>query len=277
MEETGINIQASSSKHQAPIGLFDSGVGGTTIWKEVVALMPNENTLFLADNKNAPYGEKSKEEIIALCDANTQFLLAHHAKIIVVACNTATTNAISFLRNRYKDVPFIGIEPAIKPASLQSVTKKIGVLATRSTLSSDLFAKTSEHWKQEEDLEMIEQVGEGLIELIESGRMESTDMTRLLRKYLLPMVAEGIDYLVLGCTHYPYLLPQIRAILPANIKVIDSGYAVAKQTRKVLAEKGLLQQNTDVMGQHLWVASGRLDILQQFAPQGMASLQIEKK
>ena len=137
-----------------PIGLFDSGIGGTTIWKEINALLPNESTLFLADNKNAPYGEKTKEEIITLCDANTQFLLAQKAKLIVVACNTGTTNAISYLRNKYKEVPFIGIEPAIKPASLQSITKKIGVLATRSTLASDLFAKTSEHLKQEEKIEI---------------------------------------------------------------------------------------------------------------------------
>ena len=168
----------------APIGLFDSGVGGTTIWKEINALMPNENTLFLADNKNAHYGEKTKEEIIALCDANTQFLLNHNAKIIVVACNTGTTNAIAYLRDKYKQVPFIGIEPAIKPAGLQSITKKIGVLATRRTLTSDLFAKTSEHLKQEEKIEIIEQVGEGLVDLIEAGQMESAKMTALLQKYL---------------------------------------------------------------------------------------------
>ena len=211
----------------APIGLFDSGVGGTTIWKEINALMPNENTLFLADNKNAPYGEKTKEEIIALCDANTQFLLNHNAKIIVVACNTGTTNAIAYLRDKYKQVPFIGIEPAIKPAGLQSITKKIGVLATRRTLTSDLFAKTSEH--------------------------------------LQPMVAEGIDYLVLGCTHYPYLLPQIQQFIPASIKVIDSGYAVARQTRNILAQYHLLNEKQDYVATHKWVTNGNLEILKQFA------------
>ena len=136
-------------KNENPIGLFDSGVGGTTIWREVVTLMPCENTLFLADSANAPYGEKSKEEITRLSDVNTQYLLDHGAKIIVVACNTATTAAISYLRAKYKQVPFIGIEPAIKPASLNSKSKKIGVLATRSTLASDLFAKTSNQMAEE--------------------------------------------------------------------------------------------------------------------------------
>ena len=258
----------------APIGLFDSGVGGTTIWKEINALMPNENTLFLADNKNAPYGEKTKEEIIALCDANTRFLLENNAKIIVVACNTGTTNAISYLRNKYKEVPFIGIEPAIKPASLQSVTKKIGVLATRSTLASDLFAKTSEHLKQEEQVEIIEQVGEGLVDLIEAGRIKSPEMTLLLRKYLLPMVAEGIDYLVLGCTHYPYLLPQIQELIPPHIKVIDSGYAVAKQTRNILSQHHLLNDDATAEAQHLWLANGKVEVLQQFAPKNVKHLKI---
>ena len=258
-------MQENINNKTAPIGLFDSGVGGTTIWKEVNALMPNENTLFIADNKNAPYGEKTKAEIIDLCDANTRLLLAKGAKIIVVACNTGTTNAIQYLRETYKEVPFIGIEPAIKPASLQSVTKKIGVLATRSTLASDLFAKNSEHLKQEEQVEIIEQVGEGLVELIETGRMNTPEMTELLRHHLLPMVAQGIDYLVLGCTHYPYLLPQIQQLIPPHIKVIDSGYAVAKQTRHILEEYNLLN-DTDTPAQHFWYANGKAEVLQQFAP-----------
>ena len=186
--------------------------------------------------------------------------------------------AISYLRNKYKDVPFIGIEPAIKPASLQSVTKKIGVLATRSTLASDLFAKTSEHLKQEEQVEIIEQVGEGLVDLIEAGRIESPEMTQLLRHHLLPMVTLGIDYLVLGCTHYPYLLPQIQKIIPPHIKVIDSGYAVARQTKNILLQHYLLNENTSITPQHLWIANGNIEVLKQFVPKkkGLENLQIAK-
>ncbi|MDO5105361.1 glutamate racemase [Capnocytophaga sp.] len=248
-----------------PIGLFDSGVGGTTIWKEIVALMPHENTVFLADNKNAPYGGKSKQQIIELCEKNTDFLLEKGVKIIVVACNTGTTNAISHLRSKY-NVPFIGIEPAIKPAALQSVTKKVGVLATKGTLSSELFLKTSGSVAKSNGIELVEQIGEGLVELIEDGKIHSEQMFRLLQKYLIPMVEANIDHLVLGCTHYPYLLPQIQKIIPRTIKVIDSGYAVARQTRNILQQNNL--ENTNQQSpRHIWYANGNPAVLRQFAPE----------
>lgn len=216
-----------------PIGLFDSGIGGTSIWSEVHQLMPNEDTVYLADTKNAPYGQRSKDEIIALSMKNTEFLLEQNAKIVVVACNTATTNAIKELRAKY-DVPFIGIEPAIKPAANNSRTQTIGILATKGTLSSELFNKALEIYQ---DTHIIEQVGHGLVQLIEDGQINSAEMDRLLHTYLEPMVEANIDYLVLGCSHYPYLLPQIQKILPPHIKIIDSGEAVAKQTYNIIKEK----------------------------------------
>jgi len=214
------------------IGLFDSGIGGTSIWQAIHQLMPNENTIYLADSKNAPYGQKSKDEIIALSIKNTEYLLEKNCKIIVVACNTATTNAIKELRNKY-DVPFIGIEPAIKPAANNSKTQTIGILATKGTLSSELFNKAVELYQ---DTQIVEQVGHGLVELIENGRINSKEMTELLHSYLNPMIEANIDYLVLGCSHYPYLIPQIKEILPENISIIDSGEAVARQTQKVLSD-----------------------------------------
>lgn len=216
-----------------PIGLFDSGIGGTSIWKEIHQLLPNEDTIYLADSKNAPYGQKSKEEIIHLSCKNTEFLLNQNCKIIVVACNTATTNAIKELRAKY-DIPFIGIEPAIKPAATHSQTQKIGILATKGTLNSELFYKNVEKFQ---DIKIIEQIGYGLVELIEDGAIKSTEMKSLLQKYLTPMVEANIDYLVLGCSHYPYLIPQIQKIIPKSIKIIDSGEAVARQTKNVLNEK----------------------------------------
>jgi len=218
-----------------PIGLFDSGIGGTSIWKEVHALMPNENTIYLADSKNAPYGLKTKEEIIALSEKNTEFLLNKNCKIIVVACNTATTNAIKELRAKYK-VPFIGIEPAIKPAALGSKTNSIGILATKGTLNSDLFHKSVANFP---DVKIIEQIGHGLVQLIEDGKINTTEMHQLLKNYLDPMISENIDYLVLGCSHYPYLIPEIKKIIPDTIKIIDSGEAVAKQTKKIIDSLGL--------------------------------------
>ena len=222
--------------NENPIGLFDSGIGGTSIWKEVHALMPYENTIYLADSKNAPYGLKSKDEIIALSCKNTEFLLENNCKIIVVACNTATTNAIKELRAKY-NVPFIGIEPAIKPAALQSKTQTIGILATKGTLNSELFHKNVANHP---DVKIIEQIGHGLVQLIENGDMDSAEMEELLKSYLNPMVEKNIDYLVLGCSHYPYLIPQIKKIISSQIKIIDSGEAVAKQTQKILEQNNLL-------------------------------------
>jgi glutamate racemase len=223
-----------------PIGLFDSGIGGTSIWKEIHQLLPYEDTIYLADSKNAPYGQKSKEEIIDLSFKNTEFLLNQNCKLIVVACNTATTNAIKELRAKY-NVPFIGIEPAIKPAALHSKTQKIGILATKGTLNSELFYKNVEQYQ---DIQIIEQIGFGLVELIEGGKIDSVEMNDLLIKYLTPMVLANIDYLVLGCSHYPYLIPQIKKIIPENITIIDSGEAVARQTKKVLKEVVGMNENT---------------------------------
>ncbi|MCP2040283.1 glutamate racemase [Neisseria sp. HSC-16F19] len=223
-----------------PIGLFDSGVGGVSIWRQIRALMPHEHTLYLADSRNAPYGQKSREEILALSLKNTEYLLERGAKIIVLACNTATTNAVKELRARYA-VPFIGIEPAIKPAALQSKTCKVGVLATAGTINSALFAQTASNFR---NIRFIEQIGHGLVPLIEAGQMESPAMEALLQEYLQPMIAADIDHLVLGCTHYPFLSAQIRRILPPHIDIIDSGAAVARQTRAVLQQHGLLADAT---------------------------------
>jgi len=225
----------------SPIGFFDSGVGGTSIWKEVISLLPQENTIYLADSANAPYGEKPAKEIIALSIKNTEKLLELGCKLIVVACNTATTNAISYLRASYP-ISFIGIEPAIKPAALSSQTKVIGILATRGTLSSELFYKTSELYAR--DISIIEVEGKGLVKLIEAGKHRSDEIKELLLKLLAPMLDASIDYLVLGCSHYPYLLPVLKSILPPEVSIIDSGEAVARQTKKILEENQLLNTTT---------------------------------
>lgn len=226
-----------------PIGIFDSGIGGTSIFKEIHALLPNENCLYLADSKNAPYGNKSKTKILELSIKNTELLLEHDCKLIVVACNTATTNAIQQLRSTYT-VPFIGIEPAIKPAALRTQSKAIGILATKGTLSSELFHRTTDLYS--EGISVIEQVGDGIVPLIEAGKVQSDDMTSLLKTYIEPMLKADIDYLVLGCTHYPYLIPTLLELLPKHVKIIDSGLAVAKQTKAILEQYNLinLSKNT---------------------------------
>ena len=223
--------------NKQPIGIFDSGVGGTSIWKEIHTLLPFENTIYLADSINAPYGPKGEERIKELCVKNTELLLDKNCKLIIVACNTATTNAIDFLRANYTN-PFIGIEPAIKPAALQTKTNAIGILATKGTLSSKLFHKTTNLFGN--GINIIEQEGEGIVQLIETGKLYSDEMKGLLNIYLKPMIEANIDHLVLGCTHYPYLMPILLEILPKHVKIIDSGEAVAKQTKAILEKHQLL-------------------------------------
>lgn len=240
-----------------PIGIFDSGVGGTSILKEIHALLPNENCIYLADSKNAPYGNKSKNEIIALSIKNTEILLSRGCKIIVVACNTATTNAIAHLRATY-NISFIGIEPAIKPAALNTQTKTVGILATKGTLSSELFHETSDLYAH--NIDVIEQVGDGIVPLIESGKLNSKEMKSLLESYINPMIERDIDHLVLGCTHYPYLIPILIKILPENVNIIDSGLAVARQTKAVLTKENILNSSNEEGTVELFT-NGNIDIL----------------
>lgn len=252
-----------------PIGLFDSGVGGTSIWKEIHQLMPLEHTIYLADSSNAPYGERPREEIIRLSFKNTEKLLDMGAKIIVVACNTATTNAIQKLRAHYK-VPFIGIEPAIKPAATYTQTKTIGILATKGTLSSELFAETTDLYSKH--VKVIEVVGKGLVEAIEKGIHNTPEVQHKLAKLLQPMMVANIDYLVLGCSHYPYLIPQLKNILPSSVKIIDSGRAVAKQTKAVLESFDLLSPSQQ--GPPEFFTNGDPKILQHLLQDQTAHLQI---
>ena len=246
--------------NENPIGIFDSGIGGTSIWKEIQTLMPNEDCIYLADSKNAPYGEKSHEDILKLSIKNTEYLIQRKCKLIVVACNTATTNAIDYLRNHY-DIPFIGIEPAIKPAALNSKSKKVGILATKGTLSSALFHSTSQNHAA--GIEILERQGKGLVELIEKGDLESETLKLLLNQFVQPMLEKGIDYLVLGCTHYPYLITILREILPAGVQIIDSGEAVARQTKAILLKQDI-NKGTDVLGSHLFFTNGNLKVLERF-------------
>ena len=244
------------SKKQV-IGVFDSGVGGLTIWKEVVKLLPKEDTVYIADSENAPYGGKTSEEVQRLSEKNAQRLIDLGAKIIVVACNTATTQSIEQLRRQFK-VPFIGIEPAVKPAALKSKTKVIGVLATNGTLESAHFNKTKANFSQ--GVKVITQVGAGLVSGIENGKLNDPELALILEKHLRELTKEPIDYLVLGCTHYPLLKPMLKQLLPSSVFVVDSGIAVALQTEKVLIAKGL-KSNASRKGTHTLYSTGNMSVL----------------
>ncbi len=246
------------SNQCAPIGFFDSGLGGLSIFKAINQLLPNENTLYIADSQNAPYGKKGKEKIIELSKKNTDFLLAQGAKLIVVACNTATTNAIDYLRQHY-NVPFIGIEPATKVAATRTQTNNIGVLATQGTLSSEKFLNTSQPFRKQ--VNFIEREGTGLVELIEQNRINET--AALLKHHLLPMLQHNIDHLVLGCTHYPFLIPEIKKILPPDIAILEPGQAVAKHTKNILSEHNLLSSGNNTPT-HIFYTNGSRKILTCF-------------
>tara|TARA_B110000902_G_scaffold195257_1_gene221351 strand:- start:299 stop:1093 length:795 start_codon:yes stop_codon:yes gene_type:complete len=256
-----------------PIGIFDSGVGGTSIWKEIKALLPHENTIYLSDSKNAPYGEKSEQQIIDLSIKNTEFLLQQNCKLVIVACNTATTNAIKRLREKYT-IPFIGIEPAIKSAALKTKTNNIGILATRGTLNSQLFEKTANTIAK--GITTKETIGKGLVELIENGKINSSEMKRLLSFYIKPMLENQIDCLVLGCTHYPYLIPQIREIVGEKVQIIDSGEAVARQTKAILEKHQLLNIERK-KGTHQFYINKNKKVLEILISDNNESIKIDEK
>lgn len=251
-------------RKEAPIGIFDSGVGGITIWQEVVNQLPRENTIYLADNKNAPYGFKSPSEILEHSIKNTEFLLSLGVKLIVIACNTATTNVIAKLRKKYPHIDFIGVEPAIKPAAIQSVSKRIAVLATYTTLHSKEFLQAANR-PYMSGIELTQIVGTGLVPLIEDYELNSPEMHRLIKKYTEEMIVAEIDRLVLGCTHYPYIRKQLEKALPKEVKIIDSGEAVARQTKFILQTNNILNEQKD-LGKHLFYYNKPSKNIKHFVP-----------
>ncbi|MCG6984153.1 MAG: glutamate racemase [Thiocapsa sp.] len=220
-----------------PIGVFDSGVGGLSVLREIHRELPHEDLLYVADSGHAPYGDQSMTAIEARAVAITELLLARGAKAVVVACNTATGAAARVLRTRYP-VPVIAMEPAVKPAIEQTRSGVVGVLATRQTLASHNFARLLA--RMGEGAEILLQACPGLVERVEAGELDSEPTRALLASYVEPLLVRGTDTLVLGCTHYPHLAPVIRSMAGPGVAVLDSGAAVARQVRRRLAEAGLL-------------------------------------
>lgn len=221
------------------IGVFDSGSGGLSVLRELLRLMPLERYIYYADNAHCPYGEKSQEYIIARSREITRLLISEGAEIIVVACNTATAAAISTLRKEFQ-IPFIGMEPAVKPAALGTVSGVIGVLATAGTLNGSKYLKTKSDY--DEGCRIVEHVGEGFVELVEKGILEGPEAEAVVRRSLVPLLEEGADTIVLGCTHYPFLLPVMQKVAgeyaggatSPEVRFIDPAPAVARQAQRVL-------------------------------------------
>jgi glutamate racemase len=218
---------------RGPIGMFDSGLGGLSVLREVVRLMPDAQVVYVADSAHVPYGTKSPDFIRERSLAITRFLLeSQHARGIVVACNTATTHAVATLRDVFPAVPIVGMEPALKPAAAATRSGVVGVLATPATLDGERFADLAQRYT--DGIELLTQPSPGLVECVEAGDVSGADAERLLRLYTGPMLARGADTIVLGCTHYPFLRDSIQRLVGPDVTLIDTGAAVARQTARLL-------------------------------------------
>jgi glutamate racemase len=215
-----------------PIGIFDSGVGGLSVLKAIRAQLPEEDVLYLGDQGHVPYGSRSLEEVQAFSEEITRFLLAQGAKLIVVACNAASAAALKYLRQVFPEMPFVGMEPAVKPAAERTKSGVVGVLATPATFQGALYASVVERFAQ--DVTVLQDTCPGLVGQIEKGDLAGLETRQILEKALQPMLARGIDTVVLGCTHYPFVIPLIEQIVGENVRVIDPAPAVARQVGRLL-------------------------------------------
>jgi glutamate racemase len=228
-----------------PVGIFDSGLGGLSVLRHVQEQLPQEDLLYVADTGFAPYGGKPEEVVAARSVAIAEFLLQRHAKALVVACNTATAAAIKALRERFPTVPVVGVEPGLKPAAAQSKTHIVGVMATALTLASTKFEQLREQISSTSDVQFIRQPCVGLVDAIERGERDTPDTIALIERYVRPLIEQGADTIVLGCTHYPFVREQIERIAQdateRPITIIDTGDAVARRLHQLLELHHLLR------------------------------------
>jgi glutamate racemase len=252
----------SISSH-SPIGIFDSGVGGISVLRAIREQMPEESIIYFGDQGHIPYGPRPMEQIRNFSNAITRFLLDQGAKIIVVACNTASAAALKYLREKFPDLQFVGMEPAVKPAAEYTQTGKVGVLATPATFQSALYASVVERFAN--GVELFQNTCPGLVQQIEQGSVDGEETRRILEEALLPMLERKIDTVVVGCTHYPFVIPLIQQIVGENVRVIDPAPAVAKQTGRLLESKGM-RNRSNSKGDIKFYTSGDPDALKSLLP-----------
>lgn len=231
------------ARDNRPVGFFDSGLGGLCILEAFKRECPAESTVYIADSRHCPYGNRPAEEIVRISRANVEFLLGRNCKMIVVACNTATAAAIDVLRKEFPSIPFIGLEPAVKPAALKSKSGVVGVLATAGTFSGRLYRETSARFAK--DVTVIAAVADEFVTLVERGETSGRRAERIVRSRLEPLFAAGADNIVLGCTHFPHLKPLIEKITAGRAEIEDPSEAVARQAGRVLRERGILGDNEE--------------------------------
>jgi glutamate racemase len=229
-----------------PIGVFDSGIGGLTVLRLIHQLLPDEPLLYLADQANVPYGSRSLEEVRRFSVSITRFLIDQGSRLIVVACNTASAAALKHLRKTFPNIPFVGMEPAVKPAAEHSRSRVVGVLATPATFQGELYASVVERFGS--GVRLLQHTCPGLVAQIENGALESEETYRILEEALKPMLEQGIDTVVLGCTHYPFVIPLIQRITGPDVRVIDPAPAVARQVQRLLVANSFLDLNPTAPG-----------------------------
>ena len=229
-----------SPSQTAPLGIFDSGVGGLSVLRAIRAQMPHENLLYFADQGHVPYGSRSLEQVSQFSEAITQFLLAQGSKLIVVACNTASAAALHHLRVTFPEIPFVGMEPAIKPAAEYTNSGVVGVLATPATFQGTLYASVVKRFAR--GVRVLQDTCPGLVEEIERGALDAESTRNILDAALRPMLDKGLDSVVLGCTHYPFVIPIIKQIVGEDVRVIDPAPAVARQVERRLEALNLLRK-----------------------------------
>ncbi|HYR05221.1 MAG TPA: glutamate racemase, partial [Gallionella sp.] len=241
-----------------PIGVFDSGVGGLSVLREIRRELPNEDLLYVADSGHAPYGDKPGETIEARSVSIVEFLMSQRAKAIVVACNTATSAAVATLRARFA-LPIVAMEPAVKPAAESTRSGVIGVLATGRTLASENFTRL--HARFGADVDILVQACPGLVEQVEAGNFSGSKTRTLLEQYVLPLLKRQADTIVLGCTHYPFLAPLIREIAGPSVAIIDPSAAIAREVRRRLAGTSLLSHEPHVGTERFWSSATPENVL----------------
>ncbi len=241
----------------APIGVFDSGVGGLSVWREIVRLLPQESILYLADQAHVPYGARKTTEVACLTHVAVSWLLEQGAKLIVIACNTASAAALTSLRYHWPNVPIVGMEPAVKPASQATRTGHVGVLATPGTLRASRFSHLVERFANGVHVHTL--MGSGLVEMVERNELSGPRVKERIRRILAPIQDAPIDHLVLGCTHFPFLADTLQQVLGDGVSLVDPAPAVARQTQRMLSQYGLQTTAEEVRVSWRFVTTGYLD------------------
>jgi glutamate racemase len=251
------------TKVTGPIGIFDSGIGGLSILRAIQDSLPGEDLIYLADQAHVPYGLRSLNEVRSFSEGITGYLLKQGAKLIVVACNTASAAALHYLRQVFPQVPFVGMEPAVKPAAEYTESGKVGVLATPATFQGELYASVVERFAN--GVTVLQDTCPGLVMEVDTGNLDTPRVRTILEEALGPMLVQGIDTVVLGCTHFPFVIPTIKEVVGPDVRVIDPSPAIARQAKRLLEAYGVINPNPQG-GQVQYLTTGDPERMEDLLP-----------